>query len=71
MILRDNEGQDETSAGKHHDLNKQKNGQEPMNHLHTCIHAYKKLIFSFQENLTRLASMKWGQDTQCSVTVKN
>ena len=53
--LRNNEGQDETSAGKHHDLNKPKDGQEPMTHLHiyihaymhTCIHAYIKLTFFF------------------------
>ena len=34
-------GQDETSAGKHHDLSNPKNGQEAMNHfahMHTCIH---------------------------------
>ena len=40
---------DEASAEKHHDPGKPKNGQETMNHLHTCIHAYIKVIFSFQE----------------------
>ena len=45
-------GQDETSAGKHHDLSKPKNGQETMNHfahMYTCIHEFIKLTFSFQE----------------------
>ena len=32
------EEQNETSAGNYHDLNKPKDGQEPMNHLHICIH---------------------------------
>ena len=51
------EGQDEAPTGKRHDSSKPKNGQETMNHLHTCIyaymhtciHAYIKLTFSFQE----------------------
>ena len=45
-------GQDETSAEKHQDPSKPKNGQEAMNHfvhMHTCIHAFIKLTFSFQE----------------------
>ena len=41
---------------------------ESFAHMHTCI--YKANIF-FSENLTRQTSMKWGQDTQCSVAVKN
>ena len=54
--LRDNEGQDETSAGKHHDLNKPKNGQEPMNHLHTCIHK-ANIFFSGKFNKADLHEM--------------
>ena len=34
------EGQGEAFTGKRHDSSKPKNGQETMNHLHTCIHAY-------------------------------
>ena len=54
-------GQDETSAGKHHDLSNPKNGQEAMNHfahMYTCIH--KANIF-FSRNQTRQTSKKWGK----------
>ena len=60
------EGQGEASTGKRHDSSKPKNGQETMNHLHTCIHAYmhtcilKANIF-FSENQTRQTSKKWDK----------
>ena len=63
------EEQDETSAGKHHDLSKPKNGQEAMNHfahMHTCIHVFIKLTFSFQE-----IKQGMGQDTKCTATIKS